>query len=66
MKANEGNVMFVVVLATSRKYGFSIKAPADVNWAMGSGNTFGWYKRKRDAQRRCDELNKGQDEGKDD
>lgn len=50
--------MFTVVRSTSRKYGYSIKAPADVTWAKGPGNTFGWYKRKQDAQRRCDELTK--------
>ena len=54
--------MFSVVSPTSRKYGYSIKAPADVKWAKGPGNTFGWYKRKRDAQQRCDELNKGKNE----
>ena len=51
--------MFTVVPSTSRKYGYSIKAPAEVKWAKGPGNTFGWYRRKRDAQQRCDELNKG-------
>jgi hypothetical protein len=50
-------MMFIVVPSTSRKYGYSIKAPAHVTWAKGPGNTFGWYKRKRDAQQRCDELN---------
>jgi len=50
---------FIVVPSTSRNYGFSIKAPADVKWAKGPGNTFGWYRRKRDAQHRCDELNRG-------
>ena len=50
---------FTVVASTSRKYGFSIKAPANVRWAKGPGNTFAWYKRKKDAQQRCDELNQG-------
>jgi len=50
--------MFTVVPSTSRKYGYSIKAPADGKWAKGPGNTFGWYRRKRDAQGRCDELNR--------
>lgn len=49
--------MFTVVPSTSRKYGYSIKAPAAVTWARGPGNTFGWYKRKCDAQQRCNELN---------
>jgi hypothetical protein len=49
--------MFTVVPSTSRKYGYSIKAAADVTWAKGPGNTFGWYKRKQDAQYRCDVLN---------
>jgi hypothetical protein len=51
--------MFTVVPSTSRKYGYSIKALGEVKWAKGPGKTFGWYKRKRDAQQRCDELNKG-------
>jgi hypothetical protein len=51
--------MFVVVPATNRKYGYGIQAPADVTWAIGPGNTFGWYKRKRDAQQRCNDLNRG-------
>jgi hypothetical protein len=59
-------MMFTVVPSTSRKYGYSIKAPADVTWAKGPANSFGWYRRKRDAQQRCDELNTGKDEGKDD
>jgi hypothetical protein len=50
-------MMFTVVPSTSRKYGYSIKAPAAVTWARGPGNTFGWYKRKRHAQQRCKELN---------
>lgn len=49
--------MFTVVPSTSRKYGYSIKAPASITWATGPGNTFGWYRRKSDAQHRCDELN---------
>ena len=55
----KGRVMFTVVPSTSRKYGYSIKAPVDVEWAKGPGNTFGWYSRKVDAQQRCDELNRG-------
>jgi hypothetical protein len=54
--------MFTVVRSTSRKYGYSIKAPTEVKWAKGPGNTFGWYRRKRDAQNRCDELNKSKNE----
>jgi hypothetical protein len=53
--------MLTVVPSTSRKYGYSIKALAEITWAIGPGNTFGWYRRKRNAQRRCDELNKGKD-----
>jgi hypothetical protein len=55
----KGRAMFTVVPSTSRKYGHSIKAPADVTWTKGPGKTFGLYKRKRDAQQRYDELNKG-------
>ena len=54
--------MFSVVPSTSRKHGYSIKAPAEVTWAKEPGNTFGWYKRKRDAQHRCDELNREKNE----
>jgi hypothetical protein len=60
----KGSAMFTVVPSTSRKYGYSIKAPADVTWPKVPGNTCGWYKRKRDAQRRCDELNQGRREMK--
>lgn len=51
--------MFAVVPSTCRKYGYSINAPADVKWATGPGNTFGWYRRKSDAQKRANELSRG-------
>ena len=51
--------MFTAVPSTSRKYGYSIKAPIEFTWTKGPGKTFGWYKRKRDAQQRCNELNNG-------
>jgi len=51
--------VFEVVKATSRSYGYSIKAPAHIKWAMGPGNTFGWYRRKGDAQRAADAHNRG-------
>jgi hypothetical protein len=51
--------MFAVVPSTCRNYGYSIKAPADVKWATGPGNTFGWYRRKSAAQKRANELNRG-------
>jgi hypothetical protein len=50
--------MFTVVPSTSRKYGYSIRAPAFITWATGPGNTFGWYRLKSDAQKRADELNR--------
>ncbi len=50
--------MFVVVKSRLRHYGYSIKAPVGVTWATGPGNTFGWYKRKADAEKRADELNR--------
>ena len=53
--------MFTVVPSTSRKYGYSIKAPPSVTWATDPWNTFGWYKRKVDAQKRADELNRQAD-----
>jgi hypothetical protein len=49
---------FVVVKSLTRKYGYSIKAPASVTWATGPGNTFGWYRLKSDAQKRANELNR--------
>ena len=59
MTTENGKMMLTVVPSTSRKYGYCIQAPADVTWAMGPGNTFGWYGRKQDAQQRCNELNRG-------
>lgn len=50
---------FLVVKSLSRNYGYSIKAPKNINWAEGPQNTFGWYRRKSDAQHRVDVLNKG-------
>ena len=52
--------MFTVVKSTSRHYGYSIKAPSWVTWAKGPGNTFGWYKLKRDAQAQADAHNRAQ------
>lgn len=48
---------FTIVPSTSRKEGYSIKVPPWITWAQNPGNTFGWYKRKVDAQKRADELN---------
>jgi hypothetical protein len=50
--------LFRVCKSRSRHYGYSIVAPPDVTWAQGPGHTFGWYKLKRDAQKRCDVLNR--------
>jgi len=49
---------FVVVKSLTRRYGYSIRAPKSVTWATGPQNTVGWYRRKADAQRRADELNR--------
>jgi hypothetical protein len=49
---------FTVVPSTSRNYGYSIKAPASVTWAIGPQHTVGWYRLKSDAQKRADELNR--------
>jgi hypothetical protein len=49
--------MFIVVKSKTRKYGYSVKAPASVIWATGPDNTFGWYRRKSDAQQRADAMN---------
>jgi hypothetical protein len=37
-------------------YGYAIKAPSFITWAMGPQNTFGWYKTKAAAQERAKEL----------
>lgn len=50
--------MFKVVPAICRMYGYSIQAPPGTTWATGPNRTFGWYKRKKDAQQRADELNR--------
>ncbi len=50
---------FVVVKSLTRKYGYTIKAPPFITWAIGPQNTCGWYRRKADAQKRADELNEG-------
>jgi hypothetical protein len=55
----QGHMKFTVVPSPSRKYGYSIKVTIAVTWVKGPGNTFGWYRRKRDAQQRCNELNQG-------
>ena len=57
-KSRKVKAMFTVVPSTSRKYGYSIKAPPGIPWATGPMNTFGWYKCKADAQKRADELNR--------
>ena len=49
---------FVVVKSLTRKHGYAIRAPRHVTWATGPKNTFGWYRRKSDAQERADELNR--------
>jgi hypothetical protein len=51
------DMRFVVVSSLTRKYGFTIKAPPFITWAIGPHNTVGWYRRKSDAQKRADELN---------
>ncbi len=49
---------FIVVKSLTRKYGYSIQAPASIFWVIGPQHTFGWYARKSDAQKRADELNR--------
>jgi hypothetical protein len=49
---------FVVVKSLTRKYGYSIKAPRSITWAKGPQNTVGWYRRKADAIKRAEELNR--------
>lgn len=49
---------FVVVKSHTRKHGYAIQAPRHVTWAIGPQHTFGWYRRKSDAQERATELNR--------
>lgn len=49
---------FIVVKSLTRKYGYTVKAPPSITWANGPQHTVGWYRRKLDAQRRADELNR--------
>jgi hypothetical protein len=49
---------FVVVRSLARRYGYSIQAPPGITWAIGPGRTVGWYRRKCDALKRADELNR--------
>lgn len=46
--------MFRVVRSRTRPYGYSIQAPPHVTWVIGPGHTFGWFKRKCDAQQAAD------------
>ena len=48
---------FAVVPSRTRRYGYSLQAPAGVTWAIGPGRTVGWYRRKRDAVQACVSLN---------
>jgi hypothetical protein len=51
---------FTVVKSQTRNYGYAIQAPPNITWAKGPGNTFGWYRRKRDAQEAADAHNRGE------
>lgn len=52
-----------VVRSRTRAYGYAIQAPLGDTWAKGPGGTFGWYRRKRDAQARALVLEAGQEGG---
>lgn len=41
----------------SKPSGYTIKAPPEITYYGGPGNTAGWYKHKYSAQKRCDEMN---------
>src|SRR5262249_33560903 len=49
---------FVVVKSLTRSFGWAIKAPPNITWAMGPDRTFGWYRFKADAEKRAEELNR--------
>lgn len=48
---------FCVVPSRSRHYGYCIQAPPHITWALGPGNSFGWFKRKSDARQSADVYN---------
>jgi hypothetical protein len=48
---------FQVVRSRTRQYGYSIQAPPQITWVIGPGHTFGWFKRKWDAQQAADLQN---------
>jgi hypothetical protein len=52
---------FTVIRSRRRSYGYSIQAPSDVTWAIGPGGSFGWYRKKSDAQRTADAHNKARE-----
>jgi hypothetical protein len=52
-----GNI-FTVVRSRTRNRGYTVQAPPGVRWAIGPGQTCGWYRRKQDAEQRAKELSK--------
>jgi hypothetical protein len=49
---------FVVVKTHSRAYGYSLKNTGKpLSWITGPGQTFAWYKYKKDAISRANEFN---------
>ena len=48
---------FQVVRSRTRQYGYSVQAPRQISWAIGPGNTFGWFQRKCDAQKAANVQN---------
>jgi hypothetical protein len=48
---------FQVVRSRTRPYGYSIQAPPQITWVIGPGHTFGWFKRRCDAQQAVDVHN---------
>lgn len=47
--------------ATGEKGGYTLQwqGPNKPSWIVGPNNTHAWYKRKGDAVKRAEELNKG-------
>jgi hypothetical protein len=49
---------FVAVKSRTRAYGYAVQdTTGKAAWVAGPGHTFGWYKRKADAQKRADVHN---------
>lgn len=49
--------MIIVRKSTKRKYGYELFSDIALSWVI-NGHSFGWYRYKKDAIKRAEELNK--------